>query len=88
MQSVARFSEPPTLYQVVPFRDQVAEWATLVTERYAAAHAPGGLLGELFAAEGEVDLPPVPDPGLDRAATRTGALVTEESPGISHAQPP
>ena len=88
MQAVARLGEPPALYQIVPFRDEVAEWATLVTERDAAAHAPGSLLGQLLAAEGEIDLPPVPDAGLDRPAPRTGALVTKEPARISHAPPP
>ncbi len=88
MQAVARLGEAPTLDQVVPFRDEVAQRAALVTERDAATHAPGGLLGELLAPEGEVHLPPVPDAGLDRSALGTGALVTEESPGISHERPP
>ena len=88
VQAVARFGEATALDEVVPLRDQVAQGATLVAERDAAAHAPGRLLGELLTPEGKIDLPPVPDPGLDRAAPRTGALVTQESPRISHVQPP
>jgi len=81
VQPVARLGEASAFHKVVPFRDQIAKWAALVTERDAAAHATGSLLGELLAAEREIDLPPVPDTGLDRAPPRSGAFITKEPPG-------
>ena len=78
--------------QVVPLGDQVAERAALVAERDAAVHAarrlrrddrqqrPPGATG--------VDLVPVVDPLLDRAALGDLAAVLEEASRVSHAAPP
>ena len=88
VETIAGLSKPAPLDEVVPFRDQVAQGATLMAEGDSAAHAPGRLLGELLPTEGKIDLAPVVDARLDRPASRTNALVTKESPRISHAQPP
>ena len=60
--------------QVVPLRDDVPERAALVAERDAAVHAAAGLLGDDRQqgppGSAGVDLVPVLDPLVDRAAGR------------------
>ena len=88
VEAVARLREAAPLHQVVPLRDEVSERASLVTERDTAAHATRGLLGELLAAEGEVDLPPVPHADFDGPPPRAAALVAEETARVSHGRQP
>src|SRR5690606_28294142 len=59
MQDVQR--APPFLpvHQVVPVGDDVVDRASVVAERNAAVHAPGGLLPGLFVVQAHHELAPV-----------------------------
>ncbi len=75
--------------QIVPFRDQVTQRTSVVTERNAAIHAAGRLLAQALVVEFLVDFPPVSQPQRDRPSLRQFPVgVFEEAARISHAQPP
>ena len=85
VQAVARLGEPARA-ATRSFHSgmRLPERATLVTEGDAAAHAPGRLLGELLAAEGEVDLRASPGRGSRRAGVADRCA---RSGGIREDQP-
>jgi len=46
-------------HQVIPFRDQIAQWASVVAEGNTAIHAAGRLMAQGLAIEFLVDLVPI-----------------------------
>ena len=95
VQAVAGGVPPAAPDQIVPFRDQVAQWTTRcsgVAERNSAVHASAGLLGDLPGAFMRiltlVDLAPVTDPFVDGTLGRVHPVHFEESMRISHGWPP
>jgi hypothetical protein len=70
--------------QVIPFRDDVAQWTTVVAERNAAVHAPRALLAKLVVAEVEIDLVPVQHAQLNRPALGHLAGNLFETGGFTH----
>jgi hypothetical protein len=74
--------------QVVPLGNEVGERAAFVAEGDAAIHAAPCLVAQVLRRERLVDLPPVPDPQLDRAARRALARVAQEASRVSHVPPP
>lgn len=95
MQPVRCRIPAPAANQVIPFRDQVAQWAARssgVAERDPTVHAAAGLLADLRRAFvrilGLVDLTPVTDPLINRPLGRLDFRNLQESLWISHVSPP
>src|ERR1022692_4535847 len=84
VQPLGRLAPVPPPDQVVPFRDQVPKWASLMAERDTTVHAPASLLLQLAVGEFGVDLAPVLDPDVHRAAGGYLPPRRHESLGISH----
>ena len=80
VQPLDRVAPAVVAHQIVPLRDQVAQWTPVVAERNAAVHAPGRLLAQHVMGEVLVDLFPV-DAGAAGPAAVAGsrALCTSES---------
>src|SRR5262249_39658339 len=74
--------------QVVPVRNQIAEWTAVVAERNAAVHTPAGLCLELVSRKRGVDLLPIQDACLDGSTLWCFALPLQEAGGFTHARPP
>jgi hypothetical protein len=61
MQAIDSFFLIAAPDQVIPFRNQISKWATLMTERYAAIHATSCLLLQMLHALWFVNLMPIFD---------------------------
>src|SRR5207245_469259 len=84
VQALDRVAPVVAIDEVVPVGDDVAERAALVAEGDAAVHAPRPLRPHLSLGERKIDLPPVADPLLDRAARRSLAPDLEEARDLTH----
>src|SRR5438309_5504379 len=84
VQALDRVAPVVAVDEVVPVGDDVAERAALVAEGDAAVHAPRPLRPHLSLGERKIDLPPVADPLLDRAARRSLAPDLEEARDLTH----
>ena len=79
----------PTSDQVVPFGNQVTQWAALVTERDTTVHASTRLAGQRRRVSCSVDLFPVSDTNVDGPAGGKLPLgVLHKTARISHQLPP
>ncbi len=79
-QALDRRLPPIAVDEIVPVRNQVAEWTALVAERDAAVHAAGALLRERLGRVGKVDLPPIPEP-LGNGSRRLLLAADLDEPG-------
>ncbi len=70
--------------EIVPVRNQIAEWAALMAERDAAVHAAGALLRERLGRVGKVDLPPIPEPLGNRSRRLLPAADLDEPGRLTH----
>src|SRR6202007_933291 len=68
VQPFDRVAPTAPAYQVVPFRDQVPQWTSVVTEGNTAVHAAGCLMPQRLLVEVLVDLVPVAQAQRDRPA--------------------
>ena len=89
VQPLDRLAPLPLPGQVVPLRDQVAEWTSAVAERNSAVHAPAGLPTQLVDILSFIDLTPVLQAHRHRPTGRQLALTGgEKALGVSHETPP
>ena len=72
--------------EIVPFWDEVTEWATVVAERDAAVHAACGLLAGVVLVPLEVDFAPIVQALALIAALYGRAFELFESVGASHGE--
>ena len=84
VESIAGLAPVITVDQVVPVGYEVPQGAALVAERYAAVHAPAGLMPEGLFRKRLVDLPPVAQTDRYRTPVRQLPVVLQESPCITH----
>jgi hypothetical protein len=61
--------------EVIPIRDYVAQWASVVAKWNSAIHAPTCLLFKFFVAEVLVDFVPIHKANLDRSPGRKFPLM-------------
>ena len=88
VQPLARRVPVVLVDEVVPLRDEVPERAAVVAEGDAAVHAARRLVVQVLRGEVLVDLLPVADADVDRAARRQLAVVLEEAGGVGHGAAP
>ena len=74
--------------QVIPFWNEIAQRASVMTERYAAVHATSGLDFQLRIREWLVHLLPVPQPDRDRPTRRPNPPVPHEATKLTHEELP
>ena len=78
---------PIAIDEVVPVGNQVAERATLMTERDAAVHAARRLILQRGWLVRQRDFPPVANPFGNRPRRRLLPLDFEKAGGLTHARP-
>ncbi len=87
MEPLEGFGPVAPVHEVVPFRDEIPERASLVAERDPAVHAARALTDDLVLGERLVDLAPVPQPHRHGAARRQLSAELEETCGLAHGSP-
>jgi hypothetical protein len=89
MQPLDRVAPSVGANQVIPFRNQVAQRTTVVAERNPAVHAPRRLVLQRRVREVFIDLVPVAQPQIHRAALGCFAVgVFQKTLWIRHWRPP
>ena len=77
-----------SVHKVVPVRNEIAEWAAVVTERDAAIHASTGLGADLVGRKFFVHLFPVTKSNWNRSAFGQLPFPLQESCCFTHGRPP
>jgi hypothetical protein len=75
-------------YEVIPLRDEISEWAPIVTKRDTTIHTASGLSACLFRIIEFVDLMPVENSHGHRASGGIAALDVEKTLWVGHHTPP
>ena len=84
VQPLDRLAPVSPVDQVVPLRDEIAEWATVVAKGDAAVHASRGLGLRGLLREVLIDLLPVADAHVDRPSGRKRAVDLQKTLGVGH----
>ena len=84
VKPLARLAPPRAGDEIVPVRNVVAQWASLVAERDAAVDAARRLLAKRPRSQVALDLPPVPDPFLRGAFRQAASRNLDECGALSH----
>src|SRR5579875_3447239 len=84
MQSPQSFTPAVFPNEIVPVRNQIAKWATRMTERHATIHAAACLLLHLLPWKILIHLKPIVDALENRPALRRLAIVFQKSSDFSH----
>src|SRR6266481_9434402 len=74
VQPVDRLAPPAAIDEIVPIRNDVPEWATLVAEGNSAIHAAGALRAELLFGHLEIEFAPILQTFADRTPRRSLAI--------------
>ena len=88
MQPLDRLRPVAPVDQVVPLGNQVPKRAALVAKRNPTVHAPGSLMLSIFDRKRLIDLFPVAQPHVHRAAAGKLPVELQESGDITHGTPP
>ena len=88
MQAFDRLLPMTAIHEVVPIRNQVAEWTAVITERNTAVHATSCLMVQLAGIERLVDLFPVFKSQCDWASCWATTTPLKKSGCLTHVKPP
>ena len=88
VQTLDRIFPVVAINEIVPVGNQVAKWATVVTERNTAVHAATSLAIEFVSIEWFVNLFPVAQAHRHRPMARALAFPFQESSCLTHEPPP